>query len=113
MVPSQALAAFQQQDGLPTSALGLLVHLAAELTQLPLILKVLCIAGSMATWLGNGVITRSTSDANEISSFGLVGIWLGQMALKNGQREALQGGLQGAPFLSNRLVIRVEFLGVC
>ena len=59
MEASQALAAFQQRHGLSPSALGLLVHLAAELTQLPLILKVLCIDGIMAAWLGSGDIVRN------------------------------------------------------
>ena len=60
VVTSQALATFQQRHGLSPSALGLLVHLATELTQLPLILKVLCIDGAMATWLLGGDTIRST-----------------------------------------------------
>ena len=56
---SQALAALQQRDGLPPPALGMLVHLAAELTQLPLILKVLRIDEAVASWICGGVVTWS------------------------------------------------------
>ena len=105
MEASQALAALQQGNSLPPSALGLLVHLAAELTQLPLILKVLCNDGAMATWLDGCEMTRSTYSCDEW-------FWVGraQQAQKNSQREALEGGLQGTVFLSHRVMIERRYL---